>query len=151
METFITCLFSDGHLIGNKGTVKRLNAAKIKRYGTDILLGANRLDGYKMYYIKSKWHYAHRLVASHYINNPDNLSDVNHKDGIKDNNDVSNLEWCTHSDNIKHSFDVLGRTNPTGVNHWCYGKEVSNDTKTKMSAAKKGRTRVYRGKWNSLI
>lgn len=46
----------------------------------------------------------HRLVAEHFIDNPTNLSDVNHIDGNKMNNSVSNLEWLSHSDNVKDSF-----------------------------------------------
>ena len=46
-----------------------------------------------------------RLVALAFIPNPDNLSDVNHKDLNKLNNHVSNLEWTSHADNVKHSYD----------------------------------------------
>lgn len=48
----------------------------------------------------------HRLVAQYFLLNPDNMNEVNHKDGNKDNNHVSNLEWCTRSHNVKHSFDT---------------------------------------------
>lgn len=51
----------------------------------------------------------HRLVAIKYIPTNDYLLTINHKDGNKDNNSVSNLEWMTVSDNLKHSWNVLGR------------------------------------------
>ena len=64
-----------------------------------------------------------RLVAEAFIPNPDNLPEVNHKDGNKHNNNVDNLEWITKSDNMKHGFKngiikpsrgMLGKKNPNG-------------------------------------
>jgi hypothetical protein len=51
----------------------------------------------------------HRLVASHFINEPENDLDVNHKDKNRQNNHVSNLEWLTRRENILHSQGHKGR------------------------------------------
>lgn len=46
----------------------------------------------------------HRLVATAFIPNPDNLPVINHIDGNRGNNDISNLEWCTQLENMRHAF-----------------------------------------------
>ena len=54
----------------------------------------------------------HRLVAIYFIENPKQKPCVNHSDGNGLNNNMSNLEWCTHSENERHSYDILGKINP---------------------------------------
>ena len=56
----------------------------------------------------------HRLVAETFIPNPDNKLCVNHIDGDKYNNNVDNLEWCTHKENTAHAIDTKLLTHPTG-------------------------------------
>lgn len=48
----------------------------------------------------------HRLVAIAFIPKPSGNVEVNHKNGIRDDNRVENLEWITHQQNIKHAFDI---------------------------------------------
>ena len=56
---------------------------------------------------KKHWYAkVHRLVAMAFIPNPNNLPEVNHRDGNKLNCCVENLEWCSHSDNHKHSYKM---------------------------------------------
>jgi len=55
----------------------------------------------------------HRLVAELFIENPDHLEFVNHKDGNKHNNELSNLEWVTRQENENHAFST-GLKNSSG-------------------------------------
>lgn len=60
----------------------------------------------------------HRLLAQHFIPNPGNKPEVNHKNGVRDDDRLDNLEWFTSSEQKIHSFAVLGRkpSRPYSVN-----------------------------------
>jgi hypothetical protein len=75
---------------------------------------------------KSKTFSVHRLVAQAFIPNPKKLPCVNHKDGNKQNNHISNLEWCTVSWNTAHSYRVLGNK------HHALGKFGKDNPKSKI-------------------
>ncbi len=81
----------------------------------ELMTGTPDKDGYlrlNFYHKgKRKSQIVHRVIAKTFIDNPLNLPQVNHIDGDKTNNAVSNLEWCTCADNLKHSFECLGRKN----------------------------------------
>jgi len=73
---------------------------KVNPYLTIILYNSNR---------KAKTFHVHRLVAQHFVEGFFDGAEVNHIDGNKQNNICTNLEWCTRSYNIKHSYYILGQ------------------------------------------
>ena len=85
---------------------------------------------------KATKHLVHRLVAQTYIPNPNNLPCVNHKDGNKTNNDVSNLEWCSYSENMQHA-SVTGLLHTKGSDNPA-SKLTEDEVKYIRSVYKKG-------------
>jgi uncharacterized protein YerC len=76
--------------------------------------------------------YIHRLIADAFIPNPKNKKYVNHKDGNKLNNDISNLEWVTSAENSHHAW-------ATGLNTKIYSHS-KQDAQKVLVLRKEGRT-----------
>lgn len=102
----------NNYWIDEYGNVTNKNTSKV------IKQHFNKSNGYKSVCLSDKgklhYRYIHRLVASCYHSLSEFVgADVNHKDGNKLNNHYLNLEWCTRSENIRHSFS-LGLSNTKG-------------------------------------
>ena len=104
--------------ISNLGRVKALDK-KVKRGNHLMNVREKIIRTYKNKYGyhtvrlkkngKNKTFLLHRLLAIAFIPNPENKVTVNHKNGNKEDYRLENLEWMTLSENIKHTYDVLGR------------------------------------------
>ena len=93
------------YAVSNKGNVLSKRSNKILKTHLD-----SKKVGYKYITLNykgiKKTYQIHRLVASLFISNPNNLPCVNHKDENPSNNNVENLEWCTYSYNLKYGSKI---------------------------------------------
>lgn len=105
--------FEDRYTISNLGIVRskltnKVMKPNITKFGyARVNLRKAKSREYKSYFI-------HRLVASHFLANPNNLQEVNHIDCNRLNNVVANLEWISKEDNIKYSF-IYGSASHKGL------------------------------------
>jgi len=113
--TVVWLKFNSSYEVSNMGEVRSVDRCVIRRdtlapvifKGKTLKLGRHR-DGYLKLSLseqnRKKMYFVHRLVALTFIPNPDNLPQVNHIDGNKSNNVVSNLEWVDNSKNQIHAI-----------------------------------------------
>lgn len=139
-ETFKPHPTYQGYTVGDKGTINGLRKDNI---------GYTKSDGYRYaWIINHGWRYVHRLVYETFVGDIPQGMEINHKDGNKLNNALYNIELSTHQDNIKHSYDVLKRKVVRGKDHWNYGKQLTAETRAKMSEAKLGAKHPkFKGYW----
>ena len=126
--------------ISNLGRVK---SSERRGNGREIILkGWKPKDGYKRVKLIKKYKVEnkliHRLIAEAFIPNPNNYPVVNHKNGIKTDNQIENLEWCTQKYNMREA-QRLNLLNP--------GKNIKEKRKVKQYT-KEGK---FIEEWSSMI
>lgn len=127
--------YKNYYQISNLGRVKSLSRRILSKNNStaiikDRILKQGNSRGYKrVLLLKNRYRKmmsVHRLVANTFIDNPLNKTQVNHINGVKSDNQLSNLEWVTPSENKIHAFKigletpqwkgVYGKENPLSIN-----------------------------------
>ena len=112
--------------ISNRGCVRTVKTGRIRKLGTSK-------SGYKRVKLRmagtQELCSVHVLVLDAFVGMRNDGEQTNHKDGVKDNNRLRNLEWCTASENNLHKTRVLKRS--VGQDHYCYGKFGSDNNSSK--------------------
>lgn len=125
-------IYEDGtvYSLRNKRALKTQSNGQYYKYCKVFLTGHDT----------SKWFSVHRLVAIHFIGDPPtDKHEVNHLDMDKNNNHHTNLEWCTHAENIQKARKILGC--------WMSGRKAgfkqTESSKRKMSESKMKKVLLY--------
>jgi hypothetical protein len=120
--------------VSNLGRVKSLKRYRKGRAGSPTLVKERILiqhlnpNGYLCVVLQNnseKLCTVHRLLAIAFLPNPENKPTVNHKNGIRQDNRLDNIEWATYSENMYHAFHTLGKKPPCS-NKGKFGSLSSN-------------------------
>ncbi|WP_312681466.1 NUMOD4 domain-containing protein [Lactococcus taiwanensis] len=126
----------ENYVVSNLGNVKNIKSNKLLSPGLDK-------DGYKLVVLyknnKPSTRRVHRLVAQTFIPNHANKPQVNHKNEVRTDNRVENLEWMTSEENANYGSRNLNISKSLKGNKNCLGRKLSNETKLKLSIISKRR------------
>lgn len=152
MERWVDIIGFENYQVSDNGRLRRKNckvpykSGSIANYSEKILK-PDLVKGYLRYTLSKenvqKRYVIHRLVALYFIPNQLNKPCVNHKDGNKLNNHYTNLEWVTHSENERHSYDVLKKVNSNRK----LSMEQANDVRNNCTKGIHGNVSHYCNKY----
>jgi hypothetical protein len=108
-------------ILGYEGQYSVTKDGKIYSHKRRRFLKPTNLKGYQRVKLrdsknnqKRSEQLVHRLVAKTFISNPNNKLEINHKNYIRDDNRIENLEWCTRIENVRHS--IVNRPKKRNIN-----------------------------------
>ena len=116
-------IIEEWKVVGMATNYEISNYGQVKNKNTKRILKPTLINGYLAVGLrannKTSMSFIHRLVATHFLVCPNETYVVNHKDGIKTNNHVENLEWVSLSENGKHAYRLnLHKPNRIGVSQY---------------------------------
>ena len=108
-------------------SVKKMEYQRIRK--GRILIASLDSEGYKKLTLAKNdinvSRVIHKLVAKEFVPNPENKPQVNHKNGIKSDNRAENLEWVTHTEQMRHAFSTgLARIEPNVLLNHAQVREI---------------------------
>lgn len=135
--------YEDIYQVSNLGNIRNKKTNKILKPAKDhsgyLIVNLSKNNKHKTKTI-------HRLVAKAFISNNDNKSQVNHKNGIKTDNNVINLEWATASENLKHAY----KNKLKKVNKWQKEFIANEGKKLSKKINQYNKEGNFIKKWNSI-
>jgi hypothetical protein len=118
--------------VSNLGNVKRVLISRGVSKKNNNFIKPKNTKGYNSVRLTTnnvtKHFYVHRLIALAFIPNPNNYPFINHINGVRNDNRIENLEWCTHSQNIRHAIEIGLKVTAKGDDNKLSRKII--DTKT---------------------
>lgn len=132
--------------MGYEGTYEVSSEGRVRSLHTDRILSPGISQGYQYVVLykdgERRNKQVHRLVAEAFIPNPMNHPLINHRDEVKTNNVVDNIEWCDYSYNVRYNGNSLRISESLkGREPWNKGKTMTDEYRKKIS---EGRKEYYR-------